>query len=158
MPIDPSARVAASAQISSGAEIGPEVEIGPFCVIEEDVTIGPRTCLEPHVYLKRWTTLGADNRISAGTVLGTDPLDRSFGGGRSYLVIGDRNRIREHYTISRGTQPESVTAIGADSQAPVPFKIPDHARPEQPFRAVNACNPQGLCLKPVPEFAVQQQA
>src|SRR5439155_24410382 len=29
--------------------------------------------------------------------------------------IGDRNKIREHYTISRGTQPESVTAIGDDN-------------------------------------------
>jgi UDP-N-acetylglucosamine acyltransferase len=115
MPIDPSACVSSSAQVSGGAEIGPEVEIGPFCVVEEDVKIGPRTRLEPHVYVKRWTTLGADNQISAGTVLGTDPLDRGFGGERSYLVIGDRNRIREHYTISRGTQPESVTTIGDDN-------------------------------------------
>lgn len=115
MPIDSSARVSASAQVSGGAEIGPEVEIGPFCVVEEDVKIGPRTRLEPHVYVKRWTTLGADNQISAGTVLGTDPLDRGFGGERSYLVIGDRNCIREHYTISRGTQPESVTTIGDDN-------------------------------------------
>ena len=115
MPIDPSACVSSSAQVSGGAEIGPEVEIGPFCVVEEDVKIGPRTRLEPHVYVKRWTTMGADNQISAGTVLGTDPLDRGFGGERSYLVIGDRNRIREHYTISRGTQPESVTTIGDDN-------------------------------------------
>ena len=115
MPIDPSACVSSSAQVSGGAEIGPEVEIGPFCVVEEDVKIGPRTRLEPHVYVKRWTTLGADNQISAGTVLGTDPLDRGFSGERSYLVIGDRNRIREHYTISRGTQPESVTTIGDDN-------------------------------------------
>jgi UDP-N-acetylglucosamine acyltransferase len=65
--------------------------------------------------VKRWTTLGADNQISVGTVLGTDPLDRSFTGERSYLLIGDRNRIREHYTISRGTEPESTTEIGDDN-------------------------------------------
>ena len=62
--------------------------------------------------VKRWTTLGDDNEISAGTALGTDPLDKAFGGARSYLRIGHRNKIREHYTISRGTQPESVTRIG----------------------------------------------
>jgi UDP-N-acetylglucosamine acyltransferase len=45
-------------------------------------------------------------------VLGTDPLDKNFPGERSYLRIGNRNTIREHYTISRGTQPESVTEIG----------------------------------------------
>ena len=52
------------------------------------------------------------NEISAGTVLGTDPLDKNFTGERSYLRIGNGNKIREHYTISRGTQPESVTTIG----------------------------------------------
>jgi UDP-N-acetylglucosamine acyltransferase len=115
MPIDPSARIASTAQISPNAEIGPGVEIGAFCIVEDDVAIGPRTRLESHVVVKRWTTLGADNQISVGTVLGTDPLDRSFSGERSYLRIGDRNRIREHYTISRGTQPESTTEIGDDN-------------------------------------------
>jgi UDP-N-acetylglucosamine acyltransferase len=48
-------------------------------------------------------------------VLGTDPLDKGFSGARSYLRIGNRNKIREHYTISRGTAPESVTEIGDDN-------------------------------------------
>ena len=61
--------------------------------------------LEPYVYVKRWTTLGRAQRISAGTVLGTDPLDKNFTGARSYLRIGNGNNIREHYTISRGTAP-----------------------------------------------------
>jgi UDP-N-acetylglucosamine acyltransferase len=45
-------------------------------------------------------------------VLGTDPLDKVFSGERSYLTIGKGNQIREHYTISRGTKPESTTVIG----------------------------------------------
>ncbi len=112
MAIDPSARIAPTARIADGAVIGPETEISDFCVVEDDVEIGPRCRLEPHVYIKRWTTLGADNEISAGTVLGTDPLDKNFSGERSYLLIGDGNKIREHYTISRGTEPESKTVIG----------------------------------------------
>jgi len=92
--------------------IGPGVHIGEFCIIERDVSIGARCKLEPYVFVKRWTTLGEANEISAGTVLGTDPLDKNFSGARSYLRIGDRNKIREHYTISRGTAPESVTEIG----------------------------------------------
>src|SRR4029077_12984864 len=62
-----------------------------------------------------WTTLGERNQISAGTVLGTDPLDKNFIGARSYLKIGNANIIREHYTISRGTAPESETVIGDDN-------------------------------------------
>ena len=45
-------------------------------------------------------------------MLGTDPLDKGFTGERSYLRIGNGNKIREHYTISRGTAPESITEIG----------------------------------------------
>ena len=112
MPIDPSAAIAATASVSPGASIGPGVRIGEFCVIEPDVVIGPHCILEPHVYIKRWTTLGERNEISAGAVLGTDPLDKNFNGDRSYLTIGNGNKIREHFTISRGTPPESATTIG----------------------------------------------
>jgi UDP-N-acetylglucosamine acyltransferase len=106
MEIDPTAR------IHPGAVLGPGVRIGPYCVVESDVEIGAGCILEPYVYVKRWTSLGDGNEISAGTVLGTDPLDKNFTGARSYLRIGCRNRIREHYTISRGTAPESATVIG----------------------------------------------
>ena len=112
MAIDPSARVASSARVHPDAVIGPQCIIGEFCVIEADVAIGAECILEPYVYVKRWTTLGERNEISAGTVLGTDPLDKNFTGERSYLRIGSGNKIREHYTISRGTKPESTTAIG----------------------------------------------
>ena len=109
MPIDPSACVADTARVDPGATIGPGVRIGEFCVIESEVSIGAACVLEPYVYAKRWTTLGERNEISAGTVLGTDPLDKNFTGARSYLRIGNDNKIREHYTISRGTEPESTT-------------------------------------------------
>jgi UDP-N-acetylglucosamine acyltransferase len=112
MPIDPSARIAPTAKIHPDAVIGPGTRVGEYCVIEEDVVIGAGCVLEPYVFVKRWTTLGHDNEISAGTVLGTDPLDRNFDGARSYLRIGNGNKIREHFTISRGTPPESVTEIG----------------------------------------------
>ena len=84
-------------------------------MIESDVVIGAGCLLEPYVYIKRWTTMGERNQISAGTVLGTDPLDKNFTSERSYLKIGDGNTIREHYTVSRGTKPESVTEIGHDN-------------------------------------------
>jgi UDP-N-acetylglucosamine acyltransferase len=112
MPVDPSARVAPTACVHPGAQVGPQATIGEYAIVEEDVVIGAYCRLEPYVYVKRWTTLGERNEISAGTVLGTDPLDKNFTGERSYLRIGDGNIIREHYTVSRGTQPESLTKIG----------------------------------------------
>lgn len=112
MPFDPSAQIAPTARVHPDAVIGPGVVIGEYAIVEQDVVIGARTRLEPCVYVKRWTTLGEDNTISAATVLGTDPLDKNFSGARSYLKIGNGNIIREHYTISRGTAPESETVIG----------------------------------------------
>jgi UDP-N-acetylglucosamine acyltransferase len=115
MPIDPSAVIAPTARVHADAVIGPGVVVGEYAIVEQDVVIGAHTRLEPYVFVKRWTTLGERNEISASTVLGTDPLDKNFGGDRSYLRIGNGNRIREHYTISRGTAPESVTVIGDDN-------------------------------------------
>ena len=115
MPVDPSAQVAPTARIHPGAVIGPQCVIGEYCVIEQDVVLGRGNRLEPYVYLKRWTTLGDDNELSAGAVLGTDPFDKAFNGARSYVHIGHRNKIREHWTISRGTKPEAVTRIGDDN-------------------------------------------
>jgi len=112
MPIDPSATIAPTARVHPDAMIGPQVLVGEYSIVEQDVVIGAFCRLEPYVYVKRWTTLGERNEISAGTVLGTDPLDKNFKGERSYLRIGAGNIIREHYTISRGTQPESVTEVG----------------------------------------------
>ncbi len=112
MAVDSSAYLAPTARVHPEARIGTGTHIGEFCVIEQDVAIGARCVLEPYVYVKRWTTIGDENEISAGTALGTDPLDKTFTRERSYLVLGNGNKIREHYTISRGTQPESETRIG----------------------------------------------
>jgi UDP-N-acetylglucosamine acyltransferase len=113
MAIDASTYVAPTAHVHPDAVVGPGCRIGEFCILEQDVRMGAGCVLEPYVYIKRWTTLGDRNEISAGTVLGTDPLDKNFSGERSYLVIGNDNKLREHYTISRGTEPESETRVGS---------------------------------------------
>ncbi|MDX2179688.1 MAG: acyl-ACP--UDP-N-acetylglucosamine O-acyltransferase [Bryobacteraceae bacterium] len=107
--------IAPTARVHPRAIVGEGTSIGDFAIVDEDVVIGARCKIEPYVWIKRWTTLGDDNEISAHTVLGTDPLDKNFKGERSYLRIGHRNRIREHYTISRGTKPEAETTIGDDN-------------------------------------------
>jgi UDP-N-acetylglucosamine acyltransferase len=112
MPVDPSAAIAPTARVHPHAHIGPQTIIGEYCVIESDVSIGAFCRLEPYVLVRRWTALGDRNEVSAGAVLGADPLDKAFRGERSYLRIGSGNRICEHFTVSRGTQPESETVIG----------------------------------------------
>ena len=110
--VHPSARIASTARVAPTARIGADVSIGDFSVVEADVEIGARCKIDAGVVIKRWTTLGTDNEVSSGAVLGSDPLDKAFRGDRSYLRIGDGNKIREHFTISRGTAPDSETVIG----------------------------------------------
>ncbi len=110
--VDPSATIAATARVAPTARVGPDVVIGEYAIVEDDVAIGARCRIDAHVVVKRWTTLGTDNDVSSGAILGTEPLDKSFRGERSYLRIGNGNKIREHFTISRGTDPESETVIG----------------------------------------------
>ena len=110
--VDPSATIAATARVAPTARIGPGAVIGEFTIVEDDVAIGARCRIDAYAVVKRWTTLGTDNDVSSGAILGTEPLDKSFRGERSYLRIGNGNKIREHFTISRGTDPESETLIG----------------------------------------------
>jgi len=128
MPIDSSAKISPLARVHPEARIGAGVTIGDFALVEQDVAIGAGTLIEPYVFVKRWTSLGERNRISACTVLGTDPLDKNFQGARSYLRIGDGNIIREHYTISRGTAPESETVIGDENYIMTSGHIAHNAR------------------------------
>jgi len=108
--IDPTAIVDPSAIVADTAEIG------AFCVIGPEVVIGERTVLHHHVVIQRLTTIGDDNELFPFSVIGADPQDMKFRGERVTCVIGDRNRIREHVTIHRGTENGGrVTTVGSDN-------------------------------------------
>ncbi|MHC4220640.1 MAG: acyl-ACP--UDP-N-acetylglucosamine O-acyltransferase, partial [Planctomycetota bacterium] len=105
-----------TAIVDATADIADTATIGPYCVIGPEVTVGPGTVLHNHVIIQSLTSIGADNRIYPYTVLGADPQDRKFRGERAYCIIGDRNRIREHVTVHRGTDNGgTVTSIGDDN-------------------------------------------
>ena len=107
-----------SAVISSAAHIDSSAEVGPFCVIEGSVSVGPRTVIESHARIGHrfgHVSIGADNYIQNGAVLGGPPQDVTYKGGDTSLVIGDRNRIGEYVSISQGTEKGGGrTVIGDD--------------------------------------------
>jgi UDP-N-acetylglucosamine acyltransferase len=104
-----------TAVVDAKAELGDGGEVGPYAVLEAEVAVGPGTYIGPHVHIARWTRIGRDCYIGTGAALGGPPQDRKFQGKRSYLVIGDRNQIREYVTIHRGSGPESATVVGDDN-------------------------------------------
>ena len=103
-----------SAVVSPQARIGRDVVIGPLAVIEEGASVGDGCEIRAHAVLKRFTTLGAANRVHEGAVLGGEPQDVSFAGQETALLIGDRNVIREGVTIHRSTRLGGATLVGSD--------------------------------------------
>lgn len=103
----------ATALVHPEADIADDVRIGPYALVESNVRIASRTEIRAHAIVKRYTTLGADNQVHEGAILGGEPQDVGFDGGASALVIGDRNRIREGVTIHRGGTGRE-TVIGSD--------------------------------------------
>jgi UDP-N-acetylglucosamine acyltransferase len=104
-----------TAVLDSRAEIDPDVEVGPYAVIDGPVKIKAGTRVMAHVHVTGWTEIGADNEIHSGAVLGDAPQDKAYKNTESYLKIGDRNIIREHAQIHRGTVAGSSTIIGDDN-------------------------------------------
>ena len=93
--------------LSDRAKISADAEIGPYCVIDGEVEIGPGTVVESHARIGSKygrVTIGANNRIQHGAVLGGPPQDLSYeGGAYTALTIGSHNRIGEFVSINVGT-------------------------------------------------------
>ncbi len=106
-------RVHPTAIVDRSAKLGEGVVLGPYSVVEDDVVMGARTELRAHAVVKRHTTVGEDNTIHEGAILGGEPQDVSFTGGETRLEIGNGNRIREGVTINRATKPGGVTRVGS---------------------------------------------
>jgi UDP-N-acetylglucosamine acyltransferase len=101
-----------SAIVHPKAKLGADVVVGPGAILGEFAEIGDRTDIGPHVVIDGWTTLGADNRIFTGAVLGSQCQDLKFRGERSYVKIGNKNTIREYVTVNRATAEDRITRIG----------------------------------------------
>jgi UDP-N-acetylglucosamine acyltransferase len=106
----------ATAIVHPSARIGERVTIGPFSVVGEHVTIGTGTWVGPHVVIERCTDIGCDNRIFQFASVGADPQDLKYRGEETWLIVGDRNRIREFTTLHRGTADGGgKTVVGNDN-------------------------------------------
>ena len=104
-----------SAVIEEGAHIGNGCVIGPFCHVGPNVILHDNVTLKSHVVVTGHTTIGSDTVVFPFASLGEIPQDLKFKGEETSLVIGQRNRIREHVTMNTGTQGGGgVTIVGDD--------------------------------------------
>ncbi len=89
------------------------MSIHPTAVIEDNVEIGPDCEIGAYAVIKRFTRIGARNRIFEHAVIGGEPQDVKFRGERSFLEIGDDNLIREFCTLHRANGEDQTTRIGS---------------------------------------------
>ncbi|HKS10058.1 MAG TPA: acyl-ACP--UDP-N-acetylglucosamine O-acyltransferase [Pyrinomonadaceae bacterium] len=82
-------------------------------IIEDNVEIGPDCEVGAYAVIKRFTRLGARNRIYEHAVVGGEPQDVKFKGEESFLEIGDDNIIREFCTLHRASGAGETTRIGS---------------------------------------------
>jgi UDP-N-acetylglucosamine acyltransferase len=71
--------------------------------------------LVSHVSILGRTTIGAGTRIFPGAVIGSDPQDLKYKGEDSEVRVGERCRLHECVTVSKGTATGGmITSIGND--------------------------------------------
>ena len=103
------------ASVHPSASLGKDVVVGPYAIIGEEVIIGNGTVIEAHTMIERWTRIGENCHIFFGCVLGSQAQDLKYNGESSWVVLGDRNVVREYVTINRATGNQNVTKIGSDN-------------------------------------------
>ncbi|MEM1100530.1 MAG: acyl-ACP--UDP-N-acetylglucosamine O-acyltransferase [Pseudomonadota bacterium] len=136
-----------TAIIEAGAKVDPSAKVGPFSIVGAEVVLGPRVELKSHVIVTGKTRIGEGTVVFPFSVLGEIPQDLKFKGEASELVIGARNRIREHVTMNTGTQGGGgVTRVGDDGLFMAGCHIAHDARHGDRVIVVNSAAIAGHCV------------
>jgi UDP-N-acetylglucosamine acyltransferase len=104
-----------TALVDKSADLGVEVKIGPWVIVEADTVVGDYSEIRAHAVIQKGTRMGPRNKIGIGTVLGGDPQDLAWKGGRTWVELGAGNRLREYVTIHRATVEGTATTIGSEN-------------------------------------------
>lgn len=110
-----SVKIDSKAMISPCARLGKNITVGPYATIGENVTIGDDCVIDSFAQVLGYTNIGKECHIFPYAVVGNIPQDLKYKGDKSFLVIGDKNRIREFVTINPGTDRDAKTVIGNDN-------------------------------------------
>lgn len=108
-----SARIHPTAVIAPEAELAADVEVGPYAILEGAVRLGPGCVVRPLAHLIGPLTMGRDNQVFTGAVLGERPQHLKYQGEPTGVEVGDGNVFREHVTVHRGTTQSWTTRIGS---------------------------------------------
>ena len=110
-----STQIHPTAVVDSAVDLGVEVRIGPYAIIEAGCVIGDYCEIHAHAVICKGTLMGPHNHVGYGAVLGAEPQDIGFKGGRTWVEIGSGNRLREYVTIHRASVEGTATCVGNDN-------------------------------------------
>ncbi|APZ54647.1 acyl-ACP--UDP-N-acetylglucosamine O-acyltransferase [Salipiger abyssi] len=136
-----------SAYVEEGAQIGDGCRIGPFCHVGPQAVLGKGVELKSHVVVTGETEIGDETIIFPFSVIGEIPQDLKFKGEKTRLVIGKRNRIREHVTMNCGTEGGGgVTRVGDDGLFMAGCHVAHDAQVGDRVILVNHASVAGHCV------------
>jgi UDP-N-acetylglucosamine acyltransferase len=104
-----------TAIVDQSIDLGAEVRIGPYAIIESGCVIGDYCDIRAHAVICHGSLIGPHNQIGYGAVIGAEPQDYGYKGGRSWVEIGSGNKIREYVTIHRASTEGTATSVGNDN-------------------------------------------
>ena len=93
-----------TAIVEDGAVIGEGTRIGPYSIVGPNVELAGGVVLEAHAVVAGHTSIGTGTHIYPFASIGHKPQDLKYAGEVTRLEIGSNNQIREHVTMSPGTE------------------------------------------------------
>jgi UDP-N-acetylglucosamine acyltransferase len=103
-----------TAVVHPSAILEPGVIVEAYAFIGPNVRIGEGTIIHTHAIIMENAIIGKNCEIFPGAVIGAPPQDSRYRGEKTYVVIGDNNKIREFVTIHRALE-EGCTEIGSNN-------------------------------------------
>ncbi len=108
-----------TAILDKTVELDQGVSVGPYAILKGKVFVGAGTEINSHAVIGSThgkVSIGKNNKIFSGAMVGGPPQDLKFKGEETALEIGDDNQIREFVTINVGTiTGHGVTKIGSNN-------------------------------------------
>ena len=147
MSIDPTATIHPSAVVEAGATIHQGAVVGAFSLIGPHAVLGAGVEIRSHAVVTGRTEIGEGTIVFPGAVIGEVPQDLKYKGEDTRLVIGRRNRIREHVTMNLGTEGGGgVTRVGDDCLFMAGCHIAHDAQIGDRVIVVNSAAVAGHCV------------
>lgn len=109
------ARVHSSAVVASGAQLAESVVVGPNAVIEDDVVVEEGSIIAAGSVLHEGTRVGRHCELGPYAIVAGKPMDTSYKGERSFVVLEDDVVLREFVTVHKATGEGAETRIGKGS-------------------------------------------